>query len=407
METVKTIAVLAVLLVVGYLGYQAVTKPPKAPAPGGQSADWSASGDLDITVPEVPMQVAGRDFQNAGDSRESSSVVLPAAISGASGFQGRAEAGGNGSGFLAAEPQGQVGRMAPVGSSSAFARDALQGNPAIASTPQQSGALPGYSINSSNSSALPNSSSEPQNPQTGPAVENVRKEFAEFLETARRKLDQGDFATVHQVLSAWFADDRLTPDESRQLTDLLDEVAGTVIYSRQSILEQPHVVAPGETLERIAEGYAVPWQLLAKINGISQPEQIVPGQSLKVIRGPFAAKIYLSRGELVLFCQDRYAGRFPVTLGADAAAAPGVYRVCEKIENPNYYTSTGVTSPGDPNNPLGRLWIGLGGRLGIHGPGRPDLLQQPNPPGAFILSEKDSQDVYDILSIGSQVAIVP
>ncbi len=404
METVKTIAVLAVLLVVGYLGYQAVTKPPKAPAPGQQTAGWSGSGDLDIAVPEVPMQVAGRDFQNAGDFVESSPALPPAAMAGPSGTQGRADARGGDTGFLAVEPQGQVGRMTPAGPSSASAKDVLQGNPAIAAAPHEGGALPAYSVASS---AFSGSSSEPQSPPTGTAVESVRKEFAEFLETARQKLDQGDFATVHQVLSAWFADDRLTPEESRQLTDLLDEVAGTVIYSRQSILEQPRVVAPGETLERIAEGYAVPWQLLAKINGISRPEQLVPGQSLKVIRGPFAAKIYLSRGELVLFCQDLYAGRFPVVLGADAAAAPGVYRVCEKIENPNYFTPTGVAPPGDPGNPLGRLWIGLGGRLGIHVPGRADLLQQPNPPGAFILSERDCQDVYDILSIGSQVAVVP
>lgn len=403
METVKTIAVLAVLLVVGYLGYQAVTKPPKAPAPGQQAADWPATGNLDIAVPEVPMQVAGRDFRNVGDSVEGSPALPPAAIAGPPGAQGRTDVGGGDTGFLAVEPRGQVGRMAPDGPASVSAQDILRGNPATTATPQQGGALP-YSMTSS---AFPSSSSENQSPPTGPAVENVRKEFAEFLETARRKLDGGDFATVHQVLSAWFADDRLTPEESRQLTDLLDEVAGTVIYSRQSILEQPHVVAPGETLDRIAEGYGVPWQLLAKINGIARPEQVAPGQSLKVIRGPFAAKIYLSRGELVLFCQELYAGRFPVILGADAAAAPGVYRVCEKIENPNYFMPTGVSPPGDPNNPLGRLWIGLGGRLGIHGPGRADLMQQPNPPGAFILSEKDCQDVYDILSIGSQVAIVP
>ncbi|NMC20591.1 MAG: LysM peptidoglycan-binding domain-containing protein [Thermogutta sp.] len=404
METVKTIAVLAVLLVVGYLGYQAVTKPPKAPPPGGQAADWPADGDLEIAVPEVPMEVAGGNFQDAGRSAETGPAVPPAAIAGPPPISPGSESGEGGSGFLAAEPQGQVGRFATMGPSSLSAQDGSRGDPASGATPRQEGAS---SSHSPISSAFQSSSPEMQSPPAGTPVENVRKEFAEFLETARRKLDQGDFAAVHQVLSAWFADDRLMPEESRQLTDLLDQVAGTVIYSRQSILEQPHVVAPGETLERIAEGYAVPWPLLAKINGISQPERLAPGQSLKVVRGPFEARIYLSRGELVLFCQDRYAGRFRVTLGADAAAAPGVYRVCEKIENPAFYTPTGVTSPGDSNNPLGQLWIGLGGRLGIHGPGRPDLLQQPNPPGAFILSEKDIQDVYDILSIGSQVAVVP
>ncbi|GAB4139317.1 MAG: hypothetical protein Kow0040_27330 [Thermogutta sp.] len=404
METVKTIAVLAVLLVVGYLGYQAVTKPPKAPEPAEESSDWSKGGNLDIAVPQVPMELAGQGYRNMGDSSASEPAVPPAAIAGSPGISGRAESAGSGSDFVAAQPRDQVGRFAPMDSASVATQGLSQGNASGEPMPQQAGTLP---FRSSNSSAFPEPTAGPQNAQAPTSDGEVRKEFAEFLETARQKLDQGEFATVHEVLSVWFADGRLTREEDAQLTDLLDQVAGTVVYSPQSILDPPHIVASGETLGQIAERYAVPWRLLAKINGISQPEQLVPGQSLKVIRGPFQARLYLSRGELVLFVQNRYAGRFPVTLGADATATPGVYRVCEKIEDPSYYTPTGVASPGDAANPLGRLWIGLGGRLGIHGPGRADLSQQSKPPGAFILSEKDIRDVYDILSIGSEVAIIP
>lgn len=401
METVKTIAVLAVLLVVGYLGYQAVTKPPTAPAPADETADWAGGGNLDITVPQVPVEVSGQFGKNAADTAP---TVPAAAFAGTSGAPERTNPHGGDSGFLAAEPQGQVGGFTAIQPSSVANWDATQGNAAISSASQQAGiAAPQSAI----SSAFPISSPEPQDSQAQADSGQIRREFADFLETARQKLDKGELANVHQVLSAWFADSRLTPQEDMQLTELLDQVAGTVVYSRQAVLDPPHTVEPGETLERIAERYGVPWRLLAKINGLAQPEQLTPGQSLKVIRGPFEARIYLSRRELVLFVRDCYAGRFSLTVGSDAATAPGVYRVCEKFESPSYYTPTGVISSGDPGNPLGRLWIGLGGRLGIHGPGQSDLPQHPNPPGAFILSEKDIEDVYDILSVGSQVTIIP
>lgn len=401
METVKTIAVLAVLLVVGYLGYQAVTKPPTAPAPAEETADWTGGGNLDIAVPQVPMEVAGQFGKNAADSTP---TVPAVALAGTSGAAERTASPGGDSEFLTAEPRSQVGSFTAIQPSSVATWDATRGSGAISSATQQAGFTPSQSPGSS---AFPNSSLEPQSPPAPADTTLVRREFVEFLETARQKLDKGELANVHQVLSAWFADNRLTPQEDMQLTELLDQVAGTVVYSRQAVLDPPYTVEPGATLERIAERYGVPWRLLAKINGIAQPEQLAPGQSLKVIRGPFEARIYLSRSELVLFVRDYYAGRFPLTVGSDASTAPGIYRVCEKFESPSYYTPTGVISPGDPNNPLGRLWIGLGGRLGIHGPGQPDLTGQPNPPGAFILSEKDIEDVYDILSVGSQITIIP
>ena len=88
---------------------------------------------------------------------------------------------------------------------------------------------------------------------------------------------------------------RSSPADTQKVETLLGQLAGTVIYSTEHQLEPARVVKPGETLETIAKEYNVPWQLLAKINGIPAPDQLRPGQELKVVRGPFSAVVDLHR----------------------------------------------------------------------------------------------------------------
>src|SRR5262249_39722583 len=92
------------------------------------------------------------------------------------------------------------------------------------------------------------------------------------------------------------------------------------------------IVKQGETLETIAKEYNVPWQLLAKINGVPAADQVRAGQQLKVLRGPFSAVVDLRRKELTLEVDGRYAGAFPVTLPRGASVGEGQWLVEQKLE---------------------------------------------------------------------------
>lgn len=233
----------------------------------------------------------------------------------------------------------------------------------------------------------------------------IRAEFRAMMDSVQRRLDQGQLAEVLLELSPLYGSADLTPDESRQLTELLDQLAGTVIYSRQHLLEPPYVVKRGDTLEQIAAAYEVPWQLLAKINGIRPSSSLVPGRELKVVRGPFEAVVRLDHFELVLYVGGRYAGRFPIGIGRDQPRLEGTYTVREKLPGKAYRGPEGEFLPGDPRNPLGRLWIGLDGPVGIHGTNDPQNLRRVVPVGNICLGERDIEDLYDILSCGSRVTI--
>jgi hypothetical protein len=234
------------------------------------------------------------------------------------------------------------------------------------------------------------------------------------MQQAQKQLDQGGLVEALESLSQFYGDPTLTAEQDRQLTDLLGQLAGTVLYSRQHLLEQPHVVQPGEGLREIANAYNVPWQLLAKINGIRDPQNLPPGQRIKVVRGPFHAVVHLDRYELVLTLQGRYAGRFPIGIGRDQQQLEGVYEVKDKTIDPAYYGPDQFIDAADPNNPLGERWIGLGKpgsnilqttRLGIHGTNDPANVGSGSGRGSICLGSRDVEDVYDILSIGSRVVI--
>ncbi len=254
------------------------------------------------------------------------------------------------------------------------------------------------------SATLPPLGTAPAGPAPS-ATSGVRSEFSAFIQAALKKLDEGGLAEAHERLSLFYANPGLTPEEDQQLTSLLDQVAGTVIYSRQHYLEPAYRVQPGETLQQIADRYDVPWQLLAKINGIREPDRLVPGQELKVVRGPFNAVIRLDRYELTLMLHGRYAGRFPIGIGQDQPILTGLQLVKDKMMNPTYYGSGQVIDANDPNNPLGERLIGLGNRLSLHGTNDPQSIGRTGGPGTIRLSNRDIEDVYDILSIGSRVVI--
>jgi lipoprotein-anchoring transpeptidase ErfK/SrfK len=226
------------------------------------------------------------------------------------------------------------------------------------------------------------------------------------IERARRDLEAGQLASALRQMSTWYDDPRLSPPQRQQLNLLLDRVAGTVIYSTQHLLESPYEVQPGERLEDIGQRYNVPWQLLAKINGIDDPQSLRAGERLKVIRGPFSAVVSLDKRQLTLMLGDgSYAGRFAIGTGRDHPPQEGVYFVSDKVANPVYHGRDQSVGGGDANNPLGGRWIGLGAELGIHGTNRPDLIGRNDLPGSISLSPRDVDDVYDILSVGSRVTI--
>jgi len=238
-----------------------------------------------------------------------------------------------------------------------------------------------------------------------PSAEDTAPSMSAFhsaLQSAEAKIAEEQWYEALYTLTVFYSSPDLSEQERDQLLDLLDPLAARVIYSSENHINAPHDVRAGETLESIAESQQIPWQLLANINEIENPQFLQPGTKLKVVPGPFRAEIDLRRPEMTLFVGRLYAGRFPISVGSDPMPQPGEYRIYDKQAGRTYYAGDGRTVPADnESNPYGKVWIDLGGDLCIHGSPENGRLTE----GCISLSPVDANDVYAILSKGSRVTI--
>jgi hypothetical protein len=230
--------------------------------------------------------------------------------------------------------------------------------------------------------------------------------FASAWADAHDKLAAGRYAEALAVLSTWHDDPSLGLEESQRLEDLLGQLAGTVIYSQQDLLLPPYVVQQGETLLSIAAPLSVPWQLLAKINGVADPARLVPGESLKLVRGPFDAVVSVSRRRLSLQVGGNYAGSFPVVVGRQIRERVGavvpvvaVQRDEAPAEQSGATTQVAWAQPASTS-------IALADGLAIEGVADPATVSEDSIPGtSLVVAARDLAELADILGQGSRVLV--
>ena len=250
--------------------------------------------------------------------------------------------------------------------------------------------------------AAPSESSETDKPAAGQA-----SLFSATRVAVQSALDRGELSQALLLLSDWYGDPSLAREDAAEVQELLSQLAGSVIYSTEHRLEPPYMVQAGETLEEIAQKHNVPWQLLAKINGIASPDQLQPGQQLKVVRGPFSARIDLSDRSMVLMLDRRYAGQFPLEIEPTTSVEEGYWSVNQKLLTPGSVGMIGSAS--DPPSEERSILLTSTGSSGqvtvLRGPGVATPGTSTPVERVIKFRGTDVEDVYDILSVGSQVII--
>jgi lipoprotein-anchoring transpeptidase ErfK/SrfK len=237
------------------------------------------------------------------------------------------------------------------------------------------------------------------------AVPLPKQPFAVARQQALKLAGEGKLREALVEMSLFYNSPEITHEEHLDLMDLLDALAAEVIYSKRHLLEPAYNVAPGDSLEALAARYKVTPELLARINGLGDSRIVLAGTQLKVLYGPFRSDVNLNRGELTLFLNDMYAGRFPISIGSDPAPHEGSFEVTDKRRDRTYYGAGGnVLKAEDPRNPYGGYWVSLGTELCIHG--TPEMATpEVSKSGCISLAPLDARDVYMILAPGNRVTI--
>jgi hypothetical protein len=232
-----------------------------------------------------------------------------------------------------------------------------------------------------------------------PPGHSASAEIEQTLQKVKRDVEAGQFDHALLNLSLLYGSPDLPASQAQEITKILDQMAAKVIYSREHLLENAYLVQAGDTLDGIADRYGVPALLLAKINGIRDPQDLSPGKSLKVLKGPFSAQISTDRAEMTLKLSGRYAGRFNVQLSSDLGHAQGLWWVREKHAQAN--VAGGAT---------GMPWIELNnasGTIAIQAvnDARGATARDGGASHTILVKEQDMDDLVAILSAGSSVII--
>lgn len=244
----------------------------------------------------------------------------------------------------------------------------------------------------------------------------------EEMQNGRVALARGDLHAARVAFSAAIGRGLPSADEAAAREELV-RISEALIYSRVASDNDPyagvHIVRSGDNLAGIAAQYKVTPELLAAINKMDDPNWIRVGQRLKIIRGPFCARIIKSAHRLDICLGDAIVASFRVGLGVDGGTPLGVWKVQDKLTNPEWAdpTSGRLYLADDPTNPIGEHWIGLQGvqgecvgriGFGVHGTIDPNSIGENMSLGCVRLAPADVAKVYDFLvNEYSTVTIVP
>ncbi len=217
----------------------------------------------------------------------------------------------------------------------------------------------------------------------------------------------------------------MSSEQRSLIKEQLGALAQQWLFSRkifpQDRLCESLQVKPGAILSSIGKDHKVPHEILMEINSISRPEALQAGDMIKVINGPFHARVYRSSFTMDVYLQNTYVRSFPVGLGQPGRETPtGLWlvKVGGKLVKPAWTDpDTGkLYQPYNPDYPLGSRWIGLEGIEGqaknrtgfaIHGTKNPEQIGTLGSKGCIRLHNGDVMLVYNLLMPGlSKVEIV-
>ena len=140
--------------------------------------------------------------------------------------------------------------------------------------------------------------------------------------------------------------------------------------------------------------------------------------------------LHRSRRQLLLIEGGQLLGRWPVAVGMPGWETPsGQFRVLDKVIEPSWaHPETGAVTPsGSDTNPLGSRWIGFardctpkkahdGERMldirgctvaGFHGTPHRWTVGHAVSHGCVRLFDEDVRDVFDRVSVGTTVTVLP
>ncbi|MFW2176264.1 MULTISPECIES: L,D-transpeptidase family protein [unclassified Moraxella] len=165
--------------------------------------------------------------------------------------------------------------------------------------------------------------------------------------------------------------------------------------------------------EAVAERFHMSRSLLSQLN----PDTPLKVGNTITVYNPYQpnmteiTKVVANKKRNLLYAYDktgRLVASYPTTVGSQYTPSPsGTLKVINRVINPTYnkdFSNKDSVLPPGPNNPVGRVWIGLSKKsFGIHGSPEPEMISQQKSHGCVRLTNWDALALYGTIADGAEV----
>lgn len=139
-----------------------------------------------------------------------------------------------------------------------------------------------------------------------------------------------------------------------------------------------------------------------------------PSAAPATVEQPIRLEISRSKRRVTLYEGDVAVKSYAIAVGKAGWETPlGTWRVQQKLRNPRWihpFTGESIKG-GDPENPLGRYWIGFwtNGKnwIGFHGTPNPESVGKAASHGCVRMYDRDVEELFQKVSLGTPVKVTP
>jgi len=258
---------------------------------------------------------------------------------------------------------------------------------------------------------------------------------AGLTEGLRLQKTAGQEVAARRALNRVYFDRTVMADQKAQARQALVELNNSTIFSATKVfdgdnLAYTHKVRAGDTLTGLAKQSGCPIELIRQINNMKPSDGLKADSTIKLLRGPFHVLVRKGGFTLDVFAQTA-GGEWVlmhharVAIGQNNATPEGLFRVAAKAEKATWFPPASMKAAhpapvkwGEKGYPLGKdgLFIRLAGAepatekhksIGLHSTSDQTSIGKARSSGCIRIGDKDVRIVYNLLTTGSEVKIVP
>lgn len=176
-----------------------------------------------------------------------------------------------------------------------------------------------------------------------------------------------------------------------------------------------YIIQQGDTLSDIATAHGTTIEVLQRCNGLdAASHSIYPGDVMHIYKADW--NIVVSKPNFVLLLRDgeRLVKHYHVATGRQDRTPAGIFRVKNKQPEPDWDPPGKHYPYGHPENVLGTRWLGLEPiegtnkalrGYGLHGTWEPESIGTAASRGCIRMLNRDVEELFDLVPIGTRVVI--